>query len=157
MEWNANVLLQHQHELQVILCSENIGMSYVIFQNYTTHHAIHPANTGHGGSAIIKNNIKQSEEETYITRGILTTIVTVKTAKQNLTVSTIYCPPRYCIYANEYKILFDKLNSRFIIGGDFNAKHTHWGSRLITPKGRELYRAAVDYGCEFASTGKLTY
>jgi hypothetical protein len=45
----------------------------------------------------------------------------------------------------------------FIIGGDFNAKHTQWGSRLITPKGCELYKAAVDYGCEFASTGKPTY
>jgi endonuclease/exonuclease/phosphatase family metal-dependent hydrolase len=55
------------------------------------------------------------------------------------------------------KVLFNKINSRFIIGGDFNAKHTHWGSRLVTPKGRELYKATVDYGCEFASTGKPTY
>jgi hypothetical protein len=79
------------------------------------------------------------------------------TTKQKLTVSAIYCPPRYSIHANEYKILFNKLNSRFIIGGDFNAKHTHWGSRLITPKGRELYKAAVARGCEFVSTGKPTY
>jgi hypothetical protein len=66
-------------------------------------------------------------------------------------------PPRYCICVKEYKILFDKLNSRFNIGGDFNANHTHCGSRLITPKGRKLYKAAVDYGCEFASTCKPTY
>jgi hypothetical protein len=39
----------------------------------------------------------------------------------------------------------------------FNAKHTRWGSRFITPKGRELHKAAVGYGCEFASTGKPTY
>jgi hypothetical protein len=39
------------------------------------------------------------------------------------------------------------MNSRFIIGGDFNAKHTHWGSRLITTKGRELYKAVTDTGC----------
>jgi hypothetical protein len=77
--------------------------------------------------------------------------------RYNLTVSAIYCPPRYCIYANEYKIFFDKLNSRLFIGGDFNAKHTHWGSRLITPKARELYKAAVHYRCEFTSTGKQTY
>jgi hypothetical protein len=36
------------------------------------------------------------------------------------------------------------MNSRFIIGGDFNAKHTHWGPRLITTKGRELYKAVTD-------------
>jgi hypothetical protein len=162
-------LLQHQHELQEIIYTENIDIciipdkhftkeSFNTFQNYTVCHAIYPANTARGGSAIIiKNNIKHFEEGKYVTRDIQATIVTVKTSKQNLTFSAIYCPPRYCIYANEYKILFDKLNSPFIIGGDFNAKHTHWCSRLITPKGRELYKAAADYGCEFASTGKPTY
>jgi exonuclease III len=48
MEWNANGLLQHQHELQVILCTENIDIcliaethftkeSFIGFQNYTTY------------------------------------------------------------------------------------------------------------------------
>jgi hypothetical protein len=159
----------HEHKLQVIVCTENIDIyliaethftkeSFIRFQTYTTYHVIHPANTARGGSAIIiKNNIKHFEEEKYVTRDIQATIVTVKTSKQNLKVSAIYCPHRYCIYDDEYKILFNKLNSRFINGGDFNAKHTHWGSRLIAPKGRELYEDAVDYGCEFASTGKPTY
>jgi hypothetical protein len=29
------------------------------------------------------------------------------------------------------------LGHRFIAGGDYNAKHTDWGSRIITPRGRE--------------------
>jgi exonuclease III len=123
MRWNANGLLQHQYELQVILCTENTDIcliaethftkeSFIRFQNYTTYHTIHPANTARGGSSIIiKNNIKHFEEEKYVTRDIQATIVTVKTSKQNLIVSAIYCPPRYCTYANEYKILFDKPNS----------------------------------------------
>jgi hypothetical protein len=49
------------------------------------------------------------------------------------------------------------MNSRFIIGGDFNAKHTHWGSRLITTKSRELHKAVTDAECEIVSTGKPTY
>jgi putative IMPACT (imprinted ancient) family translation regulator len=49
------------------------------------------------------------------------------------------------------------MNSRFIIGGDFNAKHTHWVSRLITTKDRELYKAVTDTGCEIVSAGKPTY
>jgi hypothetical protein len=61
------------------------------------------------------------------------------------------------IYANEFKTLFDKMNSRFIIGGNFNAKHTDWGSRLITTKGRELYKAVAGSGCEVVSTGKPKY
>jgi exonuclease III len=100
------------------------------FKNYITYHTIHPANTARGGSAvIIRNNIKHFEGEKYVTCDIQATIVTVETSKQKLTVSAIYCPPRYNIYGNEFKTLFDKMNSRFIVGGDFNAKHTHWGSQ----------------------------
>jgi hypothetical protein len=65
--------------------------------------------------------------------------------------------PRYNIYGDQYLEFFRKLNGRFIIGGDFNAKHAHWGSRLIASKGRQLYQAGVDYGCEFVSTGKPTH
>jgi hypothetical protein len=68
-----------------------------------------------------------------------------------------FCPPSYNIYANEFKTVFDKMNSRFIIGGDFSAKHTHLGSRLITTKGRELYKAVADTGCEIVCTSKPTY
>jgi exonuclease III len=148
------------HELEVILSTENIDIyfisethfskeSSITFKNYLTYHAIHSANTARGGSAIIiRNNIKHFEEEKYVTCGIQATIVTVETSKQRLTLSAIYCPPRYNIYANEFKTLFDKTNSRFIIGGDFNAEHTRWGSRLITTKGRELYKAVTDTGCE---------
>jgi hypothetical protein len=56
LECNANALLQHQHELQAILCTENIDVcliaethftkeSFITFPTYTTYHAIHPANT----------------------------------------------------------------------------------------------------------------
>lgn len=43
------------------------------------------------------------------------------------------------------------------MGGDFNAKHTFWGSRLSTTKGRELYKAMRETGCECISTGSPTY
>jgi hypothetical protein len=111
-----------------------------------------------GGSAvIIRNNIKLFEKEKYVSHDIQATIVTLETSKQRLTVSATYCPPKYNIYANDCKTAFNKMNRHFIIGGDFNAKHTHWGSRLITAKGRELYKAAVYTGCEIVSIGKPTY
>jgi exonuclease III len=169
MKWNANGLQHHQHEPEVILSTENIDICltsethftkeyFIRFKNYITYHTIHPANTARGGSAVrIRNNIKHFEEEKYVTCGIQATIVTVETSKQRLTVSAIYSPPRYNIYANEFKTLFDKMNRRSIIGGDFNAKHNHWGSRLITTKGREFHKAVTYTGCEIVSTGKPTY
>jgi len=48
------------------------------------------------------------------------------------------------------------LGNRFIAGGDFNAKNTHWGSRLTITKGRELLRGIQGTRCDAMSTGKPT-
>ncbi|KMQ88042.1 rna-directed dna polymerase from mobile element jockey-like protein [Lasius niger] len=53
--------------------------------------------------------------------------------------------------------VFSKFGPRFIIDGDFNAKHTVWGSRLITPKGRELLKDINAERCDFVSSCKPTY
>jgi hypothetical protein len=44
-----------------------------------------------------------------------------------------------------------------MVGGDYNTKNTHWGSRLTTCKGKELYNAIKQLGCEHHSTSKPTY
>lgn len=49
------------------------------------------------------------------------------------------------------------MGSRFVIRGDYNAKHIRWGSRLITPKGRALLKTANNINTEIISTGKPTY
>lgn len=169
MEWNANGLLQHKDELQIILNTQKIDIclisethftkeTYIKFCNYITYHTLHPANTARGGSAvIIRENIEHWEEEKISEINMQVTSVTIKTLNQKLTVSALYRPPGHSISAEQYTELFSKLNNRFIIGGDFNAKHIHWGSRTTQTTGRELFNAASDYGCEFVSTGKPTY
>jgi hypothetical protein len=72
-------------------------------------------------------------------------------------VVSLCSPPKHNIKAEWYVDLFKNIGNRFIIGGDFNAKHTHWGSKLITTKGRELLKAINEYKCEVISTGKPTY
>jgi len=54
---------------------------------------------------------------------------------------------------------YNSLGDRFVAGGDFNAKHTHSGSRLVTPKGRQLYKAIVNMRnkLECVSPGSPTY
>lgn len=53
--------------------------------------------------------------------------------------------------------MLSKLGEKYILGGDFNAKNTHWGSRLITTKGRELLAAIRENDSEAYSTGRPTY
>jgi hypothetical protein len=74
-----------------------------------------------------------------------------------MTITAIYCPPRHTITPDEYVTLFRSLGSRFLIGGDWNAKHTAWGARLITPKGRNLFKAISSYNCHYFSIGGPTY
>jgi hypothetical protein len=44
-----------------------------------------------------------------------------------------------------------------MVGGDWNAKHTNWESRLITPKGRNLLQSITNYNCSYLSTEEPTY
>jgi len=54
-------------------------------------------------------------------------------------VSAIYSPPKHAIDKDEYLNYFSSLGHRFIVGGDYNAKHLY--SRTILPKGRQLLLA----------------
>jgi hypothetical protein len=58
----------------------------------------------------------------------------------NLTISATYSPPSHVIRKEQYNVFINWLGHRFLVGGDFNAKHKYYGSRLINPKGRELYQ-----------------
>jgi hypothetical protein len=52
-----------------------------------------------------------------------------------LTISDVYFPPGYTVKQAQFDGFYNTLGQRFIVGGDYNAKHTDWGSRLVTPKG----------------------
>jgi hypothetical protein len=52
---------------------------------------------------------------------------------------------------------YNTLGRRFIAGGDYNAKHTDIGSRLVTPRGRRVLKAMERNNLKHLSTGELTY
>ncbi|VVC24256.1 Hypothetical protein CINCED_3A017021 [Cinara cedri] len=58
------------------------------------------------------------------------------------------------VYEIKFITFFQKLGDRFIVGGDYNAKYSHWGSRLITPKEHALLKAANTINAEIISTRK---
>jgi hypothetical protein len=62
--------------------------------------------------------------------------VSVEDSVGHLTISAIYLPSKHKVC--KFEDFFIILGPRFIARGDYNAKHTDWGSRLITPRGREV-------------------
>lgn len=167
--WNANGLQKHISELGIYLKNENIDIclisethftkqSYVKIPHYLCYHTPHPENKARGGSAIlIKNNMQHYEELKLETLKMQATTISIKANNKEIKISAIYCPPRLTLSIDEYKDVFEMLGNNFIIGGDFNAKHTHWGSRLTNPKGKKLYQAARNHKCQFFSSGSPTY
>jgi hypothetical protein len=55
-----------------------------------------------------------------------------------LTISVVQLPPQYNVKQQQFEDFYNNLGRRFIAGGDYNTKHTDWGSRLITPRGRKV-------------------
>lgn len=167
--WNANGLSQHLAEFEVFLHSQTIDICCVSETHFTSQSAMtipgyeiystpHPANKARGGAAvIIRSNIHHYENPRFETEHIQSASVHVKTSRYNLNIAAAYCPPKHKIKRDDYLPYLKQLGNTFIAGGDWNAKHSEWGSRLTTTKGRELYCAASELKCAFESSGHPTY
>ncbi|KAL4132585.1 hypothetical protein QTP88_009709 [Uroleucon formosanum] len=106
-----------------------------------------------GGSAeIIKESIKHYEHEKYSENHIQAASVFINNGLNNLIITAIYCPPLGVADDIKFTAFFHTLGARFIAGGDYNSKHTHWCSRLIT-----LEELRYNTNAEIISTRKVTY
>ncbi|CAK1588943.1 unnamed protein product [Parnassius mnemosyne] len=132
------------HKIDIFLISEThfVSSSLIKIKGYNIYHTNHPDGTAHGGTAvIIKSSIKHHELPQYSTEQIQATSVSVLDRNGDFTISAVYCPPKHRISEELFSEFFVSLGSRFVVGGDWNAKHLHWGSRLITTRGRELKKS----------------
>jgi hypothetical protein len=167
--WNANGLSNKVRELEYFLKFQKIDImlvsetrftekSYVKIVGYTIYTTNHPSGNAHGGTAIlIKNTIKHFENHKYIHDYLQSTSIGVQGLNFPLILSAIYCPPRHNIVENQFNAFFEDLGQRFIAGGDWNAKHQYWGSRLNTPRGRQLFKSVMSKNLQCLSTGEPSY
>jgi len=113
-------------------------------RGYMFYNTNHPDGKAHGGTEIlIKNRFKHHFHHTFATNYLQATSINIQLGCHNLALAAIYCPPRFTISEAQFIVYFNLLGKYFIAAGDYNAKHTHWGSLLVTPKGRQLYYAVI--------------
>jgi exonuclease III len=167
--WDANGLVNHcqelkifiaNHKLDIILISEThmTDKSYIKIPMYTIYHTHHPEEKARGDTAVIVNNsVKHHEIAKYKHRNLQATAVEIEDWHGKLILAAVYCPPNLSIKKEQFKSFFLTLGHRFIAGGDFNAKHCHWVSRLVTPRGRQHYQAIIRNNLQQLSTGQPTY
>lgn len=167
--WNANGLWQKLGEIEMFMHEKDIDICLISethikkesntkINGFLDYHAIHPSKKARGGASLyIKECIEHSLGLKVEVESMQVISVQVSTQNVSLNVSSIYCPPRCKIDKEEFINLLKLLKPNFIVGGDFNAKHSFWGSRCISQKGRMLYEAGMENNCDFHSTGKPTY
>ena len=145
--WNANGLVHHKLEVDQFLLDNNIDIMLISETHFTNK------------SFVKFNNFQMynTNQQEYKTAHIQSTSIRVQDQYGTLSISAIYCPPRHAIKKQQYEHFFDSLGSRFLVGGDFNAKHSLWGSRTFNPKGRELHKCIQTRKLKHVSTGQPTY
>jgi hypothetical protein len=130
---------------------------YLKLPTLTVYHTTHPAGTARGGTAIIiKNSLKHHQINNYSKISLQATNVLIVGSTGPLTISAVYFRPRYAVEQEQFEEFFNAPGQRFIAGA-YNAKHIDWGSRLVKPKGRELFKTVESNNLKHLSTGEPTY
>ena len=169
--WNANGLNQHKTEISYFMKKQNIDVMLVsethltnrynfYISGYSFHSTNHPDGKAHGGTGIlIRNRIRHYALDEFSKDYLQATSIHLECFSGGLTLSSVYCPPRFSMTKEKFEEFFNTLGDRFLACGDYNAKHTYWGSRLMNPRGRQLYKVLVDRknGIDFVSPGHPTY
>jgi predicted house-cleaning noncanonical NTP pyrophosphatase (MazG superfamily) len=164
--WNANGILQHYNEFENFLHSERIDIALLTethltsrstfyISGYRTYRTDHPLDRSQGGSAVLVRSVLRHIMHPIDppTVFLQATAVSVSTQNLEIVVSSIYCPPRFSISADNFKTFFTTLGPRFIAGGDFNSKHVQWGSRTTNPRGRALLSSTMNNNGDYAILG----
>ena len=148
-----NCIQNQQVDIMLISETHFTTRSYFKIPNYAICDTQHPDVTTHGGTAtLIKNGIKHHLYGHYNLEHLQATSITVEDWVGPLTIAAIHCPLKHTIKADQFRQFYTSLGHRLLAGGDCNAKHTHWGSRLIAPTGHELLKAMKKENLIYVST-----
>lgn len=153
-------MLMTEHKLDIILVSEAhcTDRSNIKLKECCTYLTNHPDGTAHAGTAIVvRSTIKHHPLPEYKTDHIQATAIAVEDKLGQFNVAAVYCPPKHKIDTDKFTHFFASLGRRFVAGGDWNAKHTYWGSRLTTTRGRQLKQSLDQNRLKIVSSSEPTY
>lgn len=151
--FNANGLKRQIFEFQYLLVQNNIDIALISeshlqstdrlsIRNYEIIRTDRPYGRGGGTAVIIKSNITYTPVQIHgLTSAEITAIKILLHNNEEVMVAAMYFPPNKILTPNEMSIITNT-HTKFIIGGDLNAKHRIWNSKVINPKGRVLQKHA---------------
>lgn len=167
--WNARGISGHVEELKLFLTEHNIDIMLITeswlqeniqiyFPGYNIHKADHPSNRLRGGAAIlVKEEISHFPCDPVTTTQLQMASIKIVTTSGELAISSLYLPPKIPWTEADFNQILNDLGSKFIIGGDFNAKSRLWGSFRGDVRGRCLQQAVQSSSAQILATGHATH
>lgn len=146
----------HEHNVDILLISETLLKNSWKFkiQNYTTYKNRRD-DTARGTAVLIKSNISHYEYPLNLDTAEATANV-VKIQGNELAIVSIYNSPSLEFHKNNYDKVF-KIAPSVISAGDFNSKHTSWGSRANNARGKKLFEYTLDKNLSVHAPNDFTY
>ena len=107
--WNANGINQHKSEISHFLLKEDIDVLLISetyltnkynfnIPGFTFHKTNHPDGKAHGGTGIlIRKRLRHYALAEFSKDYLQATSIHVESLVGSLTISSVYCPPRYAI------------------------------------------------------------
>jgi len=167
--WNANGLIHHKNEQQHLLYDKKINIALITethltptkhfnIPGYTTLRTDHPDGTVHAGTTIlISTTLLHYALPTYQKTYIQATNIQIVLNHIFIIISSVYCPPSQKITPPRLQKSLITLKNSFIIGGDFNAKHTAFGCRSTNPRSQTFYNTILNNHLSFISLSAPIY
>ena len=168
--WNANGLVPQLNELETVLQNKRIDVALLSethltsrsylrsVPGYVAYRTDHPDDSAHGGTVIlVRRTLTHNLLLPTSTESLQATSIAVKCFPFSVSFSAVYCPPNKPLTRNQLLSHFQSLGPHFVSGGDYNAKHPLWGSRLANPRGRILQNVLLTQKFNFISPKSYTY
>jgi len=167
--WNSNGLARHRDELDILLHDKRIDIALLtethftdksrfFIKDYVIYRTDHPDNTAHGGAAIIvKRTLSHFLLPPSSSNILQATSISVQFLSSSIVFSSSYWPPNKTVSQSTFLSYFHSLGSKFIAGGDYNAKHPKWGCRVANPRGKSLLSSLSSNNLQIVSPSEPTY
>ena len=79
---------------------------------------------------LVRNRLRPFALNEYSKDYIQATSISVESKNGKITITSVYCSPRFTIAKVKFEQFFSSLGNIFLACGGYNAKQTYWGSRL---------------------------
>lgn len=166
--WNANGLKHHTPELINLFIEKHIDIALIsethwILNTKTSFLGITPNRSSLWlcpwwlGHYNFQKRIQCQPLPNHKTNTIQVTNILITLNHIPTTISSVYCPPRPAMSFKHFSQFLNSFGRSFLIGDDFNAKHSQWSCQTKNTRARMLQNITYNTRIKFISPPRPTY